>query len=64
MNISFRQAPGWWPSLVQAVCECGWHGPVRDMNSSQERILITLDKIKHACEGGTAQASMEREMFR
>ena len=20
-----RQAPGWWPSLCQAVCSCGWH---------------------------------------
>lgn len=39
-----RQAPGWWPALVQAVCSCGWHGPVRDMNDWRGRNLLRIDE--------------------
>lgn len=46
-EVSIRQAPGWWPSLVQAVCECGWRGPVRDMHDSRERVLVKLDQAGH-----------------
>ncbi len=46
--LATRQAPGWWPSLVQAVCECGWRGPVRNVNDSRERVLLKLDGTGHA----------------
>ena len=47
-EVGIRQAAGWWPSLVQAVCECGWHGPVRNMNDTRERVLVKLDASGHA----------------
>jgi hypothetical protein len=46
-EVTFRQAPGWWPSLVQAVCACGWHGPVRHTNDSHQRVLLRLDRAEH-----------------
>jgi len=46
-----RQAPGWWPSLVQVVCECGWHGPVRNAGDGRARSLLRLDAREHE-EGG------------
>ena len=42
-----RQAPGWWPSLCQAVCSCGWHGPVRDMYDHRGRGLLRIDQREH-----------------
>lgn len=31
-----KQAPGWWPSLVQAVCDdCGWQGQVVNLASEE-----------------------------
>ena len=42
-----RQAPGWWPALVQVTCSCGWHGPVRDMNDHRGRNLLRLDEREH-----------------
>lgn len=50
--VSVRQAPGWWPALVQAVCECGWRGPVRDLHDSRERVLVKLDGREHASPAG------------
>lgn len=52
---SFRQAPGWWPALVQAVCECGWRGPVRDTNDMRQRVLLRLDAREHERETGGAR---------
>lgn len=46
-EVSIRQAPGWWPSLVQAVCACGWHGPVRSLNDSRGRVLVRIDQREH-----------------
>ncbi len=42
-----RQAPGWWPALVQVTCTCGWHGPVRDMNDWRGRNLLRVDERGH-----------------
>jgi hypothetical protein len=47
---AIRQAPGWWASLVHAVCDdCGWHGPVRDCNSTTGDTLARLDRAQHQC---------------
>ena len=46
-----RQAPGWWPALVQAVCTCGWRGPVRDMNDYRGRNLLRIDEREHLDPG-------------
>ena len=47
---AIRQAPGWWANLCRAECDdCGWAGPVRDANSTQENTLLTLDKRQHRC---------------
>ena len=43
--------PGWWPSLVQAVCSCGWRGPVRDANAytwpGRFRAQLDRDETEH-----------------
>ena len=50
---AIRQAPGWWSNLVRAVCDdCGWTGPVRDLNSQREDTLARLDKAQHRCGEG------------
>lgn len=46
-DVEVRQCPGWWPSLVQAVCGCGWSGPVRNLNDQRGRVLVRLDVAEH-----------------
>jgi hypothetical protein len=48
------QAPGWWPSLVQALCDsCGWRGPVRDLTKGNGQVLAQLDRDEHTCGGAS-----------
>jgi hypothetical protein len=50
---AIRQAPGWWPNLVQAVCDaCGWRGPVRNVNAATEAVLAEMDRDWHECGAG------------
>lgn len=52
MSAAIRQAPGWWPSLVQAVCDrCGWLGPVRSLSEPCGAVLARLDARDHDCGG-------------
>jgi hypothetical protein len=52
VSVRIRQAPGWWPSLVQAVCDtCTWRGPVRNLNVERDRVLVKFDG-DHECTGG------------
>jgi len=55
MSTDIRQAPGWWSNLVQAACDCGWLGPVRDLNESRGGVLVKCDRNErertHAAEG-------------
>ena len=50
-SAEIRQAPGWWPSLVQVVCtECGHRGPVRDLNaSSTADVRVRIERDTHCC---------------
>ena len=50
-SAEIRQAPGWWPSLVQVVCtECGHRGPVRDLNtSSMMTVRVRIERDTHRC---------------
>jgi hypothetical protein len=45
--VTVRQAPGWWPALVQVICECGGRGPVRNAGDSRQRVLLKLDQREH-----------------
>ncbi len=56
-----RQAPGWWPALVRAVCSCGWHGPVRDMNDWRGRNLLRIDEREHLNPNDGADADDDQE---
>lgn len=52
-ETSYRQCPGWWPSLLEAVCSCGWAGPTRDANrltGSQIRARLEKDGDEHRRE--------------
>lgn len=46
-----RQAPGWWPSLVQVVHEdCGYRGPVRDLNANRMAdVRVRIERDSHVC---------------
>lgn len=46
-----RQAPGWWPSLVQVVCDdCGYVGAVHDLNTTRNaEILVKIEREAHRC---------------
>ena len=47
---AIRQAPGWWASLCRAECDdCGWTGPVRDVNTDRAAVLVKLDLSGHRC---------------
>lgn len=46
-NARVRQSPGWWPSLVEGTCSCGWHGPTRDLNTPAGHVLAQLDTDEH-----------------
>lgn len=50
-SAEIRQAPGWWPSLVQVVCpECGYRGPVRDLNASEvATVQVRIERDTHRC---------------
>ena len=50
-EVEVLQSPGWWPSLVEARCSCGWRGPTRDMNEARQRRLVKLDQCPHAQPG-------------
>lgn len=50
MSTRIRQAPGWWPSLVQAVCECHWIGPVRNVYQDGNSQLVEHDRYHHKCD--------------
>jgi hypothetical protein len=47
-----RQAPGWWPSLVQVVCDlCGYVGPVRDLNKDTvSDVRVRIERDSHECD--------------
>ena len=51
MTARIRQAPGWWSSLVQVVCdECGHVGPVRDLNESYSAtVRVRIERDAHRC---------------
>lgn len=52
MTAVVRNVPGWWTSLVHAVCEsCGWTGPTRSLNERNGAILARLDARDHVCGG-------------
>lgn len=52
-DVIVRQHPGWWPALVEAVCQtCGWVGPTRDQNEQRGRLLIRCDQREHRCGRG------------
>lgn len=41
------------PTLVEARCECGWRGPVRDFNTPTGLTLANLDARDHADSKGS-----------
>lgn len=51
MTAAVRQASGWWPALVQVVCDsCGYVGPVRDMNASPSaHRAVRAEAQGHVC---------------
>lgn len=50
MTLPIRQVPGWWATLVHAVCdECGWVGPTRDTSDLRGATLARLDASGHRC---------------
>ena len=52
-SAEIRQAPGWWPSLVQVVCpDCGYRGPVRDLNAGDgfmTDVRVRIERDNHRC---------------
>ena len=51
-SAEIRQAPGWWPSLVQVVCpECGYRGPVHDLNAGglMATTRVRIERDAHRC---------------
>ena len=52
-----RQAPGWWPSLVQVVHdECGYVGPTHDLNARlSETSVVRWERDDHECDEGWAR---------
>lgn len=55
-GAEIRQAPGWWPSLVQVVHEeCGYRGPVHDLNSdAMEHRRVRWEREDHRCDEESA----------
>jgi hypothetical protein len=50
-TAEIRQAPGWWPSLVQICCdECGYRGPVIDLNKEFSNVRIHMLRDAHRCD--------------
>lgn len=50
MSARFRQCPGWWPSLVEVVCECGYRGPPHNLNNGEiETVRIRIERDQHDC---------------
>lgn len=51
-GAEIRQAPGWWPSLVHVVHEeCGYRGPVRDLNESRlATTRVRIERDSHRCD--------------
>ena len=49
-DCHIQEAPGWWSNLVQAACDdCGWRGPVRDLNKPNGEALAKCDRNEHEC---------------
>jgi hypothetical protein len=49
-DAEIRQAPGWFPALVQVVHdECGYKGPVRDIYKDTTRTLLKMERAEHEC---------------
>lgn len=51
--MSVRQAPGWWPNLVQFVCDnrgCQYVGPTRDMYQDRSKWMLREDERVHVQE--------------
>ena len=57
MSARVRQAPGWWPGLVQAFCDdCQWRGPVRNLDGpGVPEVLVKLDARDHRCGEPTGE---------
>lgn len=50
-NCEIRVAPDFRSSLVQAACsDCGWRGPVRDLNKPDEATTAKRDRSEHECD--------------
>lgn len=46
--MSVRQAPGWWPNLLQFVCDrCGYVGPTRDAYNGHSLTWLRVDEREH-----------------
>jgi hypothetical protein len=53
-----RQAPGWWPSLVRIVCdECGYRGPVIDLNKEISNVRVRILRDSHDCDNPDGASS-------
>lgn len=52
-----RQAPGWWPSLVQVVHDdCGYRGRVWDLNSEfNATVRVRIERDTHRCYDNTTE---------
>lgn len=50
-TAEIRQAPGWWPSLVRIYCdECGYRGPVIDLNREFSTVRVRMLRDAHRCD--------------
>jgi hypothetical protein len=48
-TAEIQQAPGWWPSLVQVVCGCGYRGRIVDINDDRTRRQVRWERDDHVC---------------
>lgn len=49
-SAEIRQAPGWWPSLVQVTCDCGYVGRVHDLNARMNATtIVKIERDTHRC---------------
>jgi hypothetical protein len=57
-QVPYENYPGlFYEGLVQVVCECGWRGPGRDLNSGRDRLLVAFDQNEHeTCQAAEAEA--------
>jgi hypothetical protein len=50
VSARIRQCPGWWPSLVEVVCdECGYRGPTHDLNKDYRATAAKIERDQHNC---------------